>query len=216
LDTEIIDTENAPPFEAGARLFARLAFPLPSDRTVRELAFSTLVRWAVEWMKEDAILGRQPVLIRPRHLASEETQHDKLFRRLLDIFDDRMLVVRHITLPLFVGRPGPRSDGAPLTFTNLASNALDQLGWASGSEKTFADDWWKPSRPVAHAATAFRLFFRLPFLLDSMFDAMNDKAHLEKIVVASEILRRRYDSDKLYKRFKLHEADTIQFRLFGC
>jgi hypothetical protein len=211
-DIQIIDINGSAPFEAGAQFFARLAYPAPQERNRRDQLYSALVRWAILWKSDlDDNWSRETLSVRPIHLVPDEAVYEKAFTRGLQILEDRYLVVDHIVIPILKKakkQPVPLIGNLPPTFSNLAATAMASLGWEGDSEKTFADDMWRPARPVVHAALSFMLFARKSVLVECMFDCMEDTTHLRAVVLASEILRLDISTADEFKKFKLRETQT--------
>ena len=160
-----IDLRTIPVYEAGAKLFAVLAYP--DDETRYEQYFVALCRARLlQKTDSDPDWALRQQSIRPAFFAQGEV----FFRRTLHaggkLFRHRMVSTRQVMphlkaielnkepLLLTVGELSP-------TVNNMAILMARDFKLADGSAATMKADVWKPSKPVIHMAAALAQLMQL-------------------------------------------------------
>jgi hypothetical protein len=214
-----IDLDTVPVYEAGAKLFAVLAYP--DDVTRYEQYFVALCR---AWLEQKTLsdpawaLSQQP--IRPAFFA----QGEAFFRRTLHaggkLFRHRMVSTRQVMphlkaiemnkepLSLTVGPYTP-------TVNNMAILMARDFDLSDGSAATMKADVWAPSKPVIHMAAALA---QLMQLMAKSAKVSVDRVPYEVFLDSAPLLRLAIEIAETHrlrlpeiKQFTIREQDTIQF-----
>jgi hypothetical protein len=155
---EIVLTEEDP-YQSGAYFLAVLAYPDPFDEHQRDRFMQSLIRWAIlERVSVDPEWAQQRQPVRPVVFTGQDAQHERNLRLGSTLLNKRFAAAQFILMPhLYAASTGrlPTVDGFYPTVKNMAFKTMDLLGWEGNQTSTLMTKVWKPTRPVAHAASAF-------------------------------------------------------------
>jgi hypothetical protein len=213
-----IDLCTIPVYEAGAKMFAVLAYP--DDETRYEQYFIALCRaWLQQKLSDSAwAWSQQP--IRPAFFAQGDAFFLKTLhaggKKILDRMVSTRQVMPHLKaielnkepLLLTVGELSP-------TVNNMAILMARDFDLSDGSAATMKADVWAPSKPVIHMAAALA---QLMQWMAKTLKVSTDRVPYEAFFYSAPLLRLAIEIAETHrlrlpeiKQFTIREQNTIQF-----
>jgi hypothetical protein len=206
--------------EPGATFLSFLAYPNSKHAMMRAKFSLAICRFAVMAMCEkDRDWANSPQSIKPGIDLMGDTDRRKALRLGSTQLGYRFKAANFFALPHlnaeFLGCDLIKYKGFAPTVEHLAILAMDRMGWDSDADiSTIKSRIWGPSRPVIHAAailladTIAKGFAINTVKLESLLPYLKDPELLRPVLLVSELARLRLPN---IKRFRIKEADTVQF-----
>jgi hypothetical protein len=207
------------PYYGGAQFLAGIAYPDPLDKNERNLFLHSLVRWTLEErVRLDPDWAQAAQLIRPAYFSGEQKQIDSALKRGTKKLNHRIAVAKFIVVPhlrtIDTGRL-TKVHGLNPSINNMSHEVMGFLDWHGDSQATVKSKIWKPSRPVAHAASAYVVWYEILWEKWGRNPAANKQLgflmlpeYVKEVVEISEIFRAQLSQ---ITQFIIREEETIQF-----
>lgn len=213
--------DPAAPERAAAAFFAQLIYPAEADAR-RARAFRTAALGHVYRARAaDPAWGWSPQLVVPRYLVLDAEWVEETLARGLDILRRERLVAAEMAIRILfdaLGWPwliGGRRASVNQTAALMARRKVWPGAPGIDADRRIIRDDWSPSKPVLHAALAFRSMIplRSERATFSIFELFGETS-VRKLVGGASTFRRLLLSQKAAPRFRgVSDDDLLDFRL---
>jgi len=203
------------PYEPGAKFFSVIAYP--DSGTERQHFFQALIRWTIEKRMEiDKPWATSLQLLKPAYFSYPEKQLEAILKRGMKRLGHRLIIAHYVVIPhLRAMDMGYLRRVANTTLSKMIEGVAATLGMKKGSQKTIESKIWKPTKPVAHAISAYYVWHSVvyqrmghPTTRNKFWAFMMVPDFVKEVVDISENFREQVPR---IKQFRIKEDELIQF-----